>query len=89
VNEWHLLACVLMAGVGACGWGILARGFRDGIVALQLAGVLGALALLALAEAEHREPFGDLAIVLALASLVGSLILARFVERADRGGGGR
>ena len=84
MNEWHLLACLLMAGVGACGWGILARGFRDGIVALQLAGVLGSLALLALAEAERREPFGDLAIVLALASLVGSLILARYVERAGR-----
>jgi multicomponent Na+:H+ antiporter subunit F len=89
VNEWYWLACALLVGIAVCGWVILRRGFLDGIVALQLAGVLASLGMLALAEALDRPPFGDLAIVLALVSVAGSLILARFVERVPGGAGGR
>jgi multisubunit Na+/H+ antiporter MnhF subunit len=89
VNEWYWLTCALLAGIAACGWVILRRGFLDGIVALQLAGVLASLGVLSFAEAVDRPPFGDLAIVLALVSVVGSVILARFVERVPGGPGGR
>jgi multisubunit Na+/H+ antiporter MnhF subunit len=34
-----------------------------------------------LAEAEQREPFGDLAIVLAPLSFAGTLVFLRFLER--------
>ena len=81
MNEWHIAVCVLLGGIAACAW-VAARGnFVDALVALQLAGTLAALALLALAEAEGRDPFGDLAIVLAAVSLAGSLMFARYLER--------
>jgi multicomponent Na+:H+ antiporter subunit F len=81
MNEWHIAVCVLLGGIAACAW-VAARGsFLDALVALQLAGTLAALALLALAEAEGRDPFGDLAIVLAAVSLAGSLMFARYLER--------
>jgi multicomponent Na+:H+ antiporter subunit F len=82
VNEWHLTAAVLLLGLVPC-TAVLIRGeFRDGMVAVGLAGTLAALAFLALAEAERREPFGDLAIVMAVVSLAGSLISSRYLERS-------
>ena len=81
MNEWHVAACLLLVGLGACAWIVLRRDFVGAVIALDLAGVLAALALLALAEAERREPFADLALVLAVVSLAGSLIFARYLER--------
>jgi multisubunit Na+/H+ antiporter MnhF subunit len=81
VNGWLALAAALLAGVGACGILAALRPPTDGLVALELASILGTLALLALAEGTHREPFGDLAVVSGLASVVGALAFARFLER--------
>jgi multicomponent Na+:H+ antiporter subunit F len=81
MNEWHVAACVLLAALAACVWTVLRHDFVSAVIALDLAGVLAALALLALAEAERREPFADLALVLAVVSLAGSLIFARYLER--------
>jgi multisubunit Na+/H+ antiporter MnhF subunit len=81
VNGWVGLATVMFAGVGACGLLAALREPPDGLVALELASVLGTLALLALAEGFHREPFGDLAVISALVSLTGNLAFARFLER--------
>ena len=39
-------------------------------------------ALLMLAEGEARQPFSDLALVLAVLSFAGSLLFARFLERS-------
>jgi multisubunit Na+/H+ antiporter MnhF subunit len=81
VNGWLALAAVLLAGVAACGVLASLRPPTDGLVALELASVLGTLALLALAEGTHRQSFGDLAVVSGLASVVGALAFARFLER--------
>ncbi|HET8565664.1 MAG TPA: monovalent cation/H+ antiporter complex subunit F [Solirubrobacterales bacterium] len=53
----------------------------DGLIALELSGVVGTAVLLLLAEHLHRQPFADLAIVFAVVSFVGSLAFARLLER--------
>lgn len=53
----------------------------DGLIALELSGVVGTAILLLLAEDLHRQPFADLAIVFAVVSFVGSLAFARLLER--------
>jgi multicomponent Na+:H+ antiporter subunit F len=60
---------------------IVRRSIVEAVVALELAGVLNTLVLLLLAEAYHRPAFMDLAVVLALLSLAGGLVVARLVER--------
>jgi multicomponent Na+:H+ antiporter subunit F len=81
MNEWQIAAVVLIAALLPCGWVCLRRGFADGLVAVQLAGSLAAVAVLLLAEGEQREPFSDLALVLAVLSFAGALVFARFLER--------
>ena len=54
---------------------------RECLVALQVAGTNAALVLLLVAEGIQRQPFADLALVLALMSFVGSLAFAHFMER--------
>ena len=79
MSEFQLAAAVLLAGLAPCAWVCFRRGFADAVAAVQLAGTLAALALLVISEAEARQPFADLAIVLAAVSFVGSLLMARFL----------
>jgi multicomponent Na+:H+ antiporter subunit F len=81
MNEWEIATAVLVTALIPCAWVCLWRSFAEGVVAVQLAGTIGALALLVLAEAEGREPFGDLAIVAAPLSFAGTLVFLRFLER--------
>ena len=55
----------------------------EGLVALQLAGEIVALVLLLLAEGFQRQPFTDLALILAVLSFVGSLVFLRFMEERE------
>ena len=80
MNEWQIAAAVLIAALVPCGWLCLRRSFAEGLVALQLAGILASLTVLLLAEAEGREPFADLALILAVLSFAGTLLFARFLE---------
>jgi multisubunit Na+/H+ antiporter MnhF subunit len=52
-----------------------------GLVALEIAGVLVCTILMLLSEGFHRQPFIDLAVVLAPMALVGALVFARVMER--------
>ena len=78
MNEFTLAACALLVLLLPCVLVSARADFASAIVAAQLASTIGALALLVISQAEGRQPFGDLAIVLAAVSLVGSLFLARF-----------
>jgi multisubunit Na+/H+ antiporter MnhF subunit len=51
------------------------------VIALEAAGVDAALILLLLAEGTRRQPFADLAIVLAVMSFAGAIAFVRFLER--------
>jgi len=81
MNEWEIATAVLAAALVPCGWVCVRRTFAEGVVAVQLAGTVGALALLVLAEAQGREPFGDLAVVAVALSFAGTLVFLRFLER--------
>jgi multisubunit Na+/H+ antiporter MnhF subunit len=81
MNEWLLAAVVLLAALVPCGIVCALRSPVDGLVALELAGVIDVTVLVLLSEGFHRQPFIDLAVVFAPMSLVGSLIFARLMER--------
>jgi multicomponent Na+:H+ antiporter subunit F len=81
MTGWFVAAAVLVAALIPCGWVCLRHGFAEGVVAVQLAGTIAGLALLVLARAEGREPFGMLAVVLVALSFAGTLIFLRFLER--------
>jgi multisubunit Na+/H+ antiporter MnhF subunit len=82
MNEWLLAATlILLAGIVPCGLVCFLAPPFEALVALELAGVLAAIDLLLVAEGIHRQPFADLAIVLAGLSFVGAVAFARFLER--------
>lgn len=81
MNEWIVAAMALL--IGALLPLVVAGLTRDAMAAaaaLNLGGPVAALILLLLAEGFHRQPFVDLAVVLAVVSFVGSVIVARFLE---------
>lgn len=81
MNEWLIAATVLGFALIPCVVAALVASPPTGLVALELAGVLVSTILMLLAEGFHRQPFIDLAVVLAPMALVGSLIFARLMER--------
>jgi multicomponent Na+:H+ antiporter subunit F len=81
MNEWTLAATVLL--IGGLAPLVLAAVIGDvmsAAAALNLGGPVAALILLLLSEGLHRQPFVDLAVVLAVVSFAGSVIIARFLE---------
>ena len=81
MNEWLLGAVVLLAALVPCGVVCVLRSTVDGLVALELAGVIDTTILVLLSEGFHRQPFVDLAVVAAVMSFAGSLVFARILER--------
>lgn len=81
MNEWLVAATALIVGLGPCLALCLAGKPVDGLVALELAGILTTAALLLLAEGLHRQSFVDLAVVFALLNFAGGLAFARMLER--------
>jgi multisubunit Na+/H+ antiporter MnhF subunit len=81
MNEWQIAATVLGFAVIPCLVVCLLAPAPHALVALELAGVLVSTILMLLAEGFHRQPFIDLAVVLAPMSLVGALAFARLMER--------
>jgi len=84
MNEWILVAIVLLlGGMVPCLVVSVRASAMEGLVALQLAGEIAALVLLLLAEGFQRQPFADLALILAVLSFVGSLVFLRFMEERE------
>lgn len=82
MNEWVLAAIVLvLGGILPCLVVSVRASAMEGLVALEMAGVIAVLVLLLLAEGFQRQPFVDLALALALLSFVGTLAFVRFMER--------
>jgi len=81
MNEWLLGAVVLLAALVLCGVVCVLRSTVDGLVALELAGVIDTTILVLLSEGFHRQPFVDLAVVAAVMSFAGALVFARILER--------
>ncbi len=81
MNEWEIAATVLAFAVIPCLAMCVLAPAPDGLVALEIAGVLVTTILMLLSEGFHRQPFIDLAVVLAPLTLIGSLAFARVMER--------
>jgi multisubunit Na+/H+ antiporter MnhF subunit len=82
MNEWLVAALVLLVAMVPLGVVCVYSPAVEGLVALQVAGTNTALILLLLAEGIHRQPFADLALILAATSFIGPLAFAYFLERA-------
>jgi multicomponent Na+:H+ antiporter subunit F len=81
MNEWEIAAAVLTVALIPAG-AVCARGsFAEGLVGVQLAGTVSSVILLVLAEAEGRQPFASLAVILAVLAFAGGLVFIRFLER--------
>lgn len=80
MNEWEIAAAVLGVAVLPCLAVCAFSGAMRALVAMELAGTLIATVLMLLAEGFHRQPFIDLALLLALLSIVGGMAFARLME---------
>lgn len=81
MNIWLIAALALLPGLLACGLACVLFDVLDALAALELMGVLSTVELMLLAEGTHRQPFIDLAVVLAVMSFIGGLAFARLLER--------
>jgi multisubunit Na+/H+ antiporter MnhF subunit len=80
VNGWLWAAAALVAALVPLVVVCVRLPAPEGVVAIEAAGVDAVLALLLIAQGTGREPFGDLALVLAVVSFVGAIAYLRFVE---------
>jgi multisubunit Na+/H+ antiporter MnhF subunit len=78
VNAWLWAAAVLTAGLTALVAVAIRRPLLEGLVALEAAGIDAVLVMLLIAEGTRRQPFADLALVLAVTSLAGTIAFLRF-----------
>lgn len=81
MNEWEIAAAALGAAIVPCLAVCVLTSAMRALAALELAGTLAASALMLLSEGFHRQPFVDLALLLALLSVIGSMAFARLMEK--------
>lgn len=81
MNAWLLAAVVLTVALIGCGAICCFVSPMDGVVVLEVAGVVATTVLLLMSEGLHRQTFVDLALVFAVLSLIGALAFVRMLER--------
>jgi multisubunit Na+/H+ antiporter MnhF subunit len=81
VNGWLLAATVLLAALAPLGWIAFRTSALEGLVALELAGIIVTLVFVLLAQGFERSIYADLALVLAPLQFVGALAYVRVFER--------
>ena len=81
MNEWQIAAMVLGVALIPCLLIAVLAEPPHGLAALEIASVLVVTILMLLSEGFRRQPFIDLAVVLAPMAVVGSLTFARLMER--------
>src|SRR5205085_10160208 len=80
MNEWQIAATVLAFALVPCLVVCFLSGAAEALPALELSGALLSTIPVLLAEGFHRQPFVDLAVVLAPMSLIGAIAFARLME---------
>ncbi len=80
MTVWQISAALLTIAILPCLYVALRRPRRDALAALELTGTLTTTVLVVLCEAYHRQPFVDLAVVLAVLTNLGALVFARLLE---------
>lgn len=81
MSVWLAASIALSVGLGACLLACLRADTAAALAALNVAGVTAALALVTMTVAFARQPFIDLAVVLAPLSIAGSLAFVRYLVR--------
>jgi multisubunit Na+/H+ antiporter MnhF subunit len=81
LNAFEVAATALLAGYVPLLWVVARRRPIDGLVALELGGAIGVLVLLCFAEGFHRSFEYGVAVVAAMLSWIGGLVIARFLGR--------
>jgi multicomponent Na+:H+ antiporter subunit F len=81
VNGWLVAATVLVGAFLPLGWTAFRAPVLQGVVALELAGVVATTAFVCLAEGFGRTIYIDLALVLAPLQFVAGLVFVRLLER--------
>jgi multisubunit Na+/H+ antiporter MnhF subunit len=81
MNVWLWGATALLVGIVPCGWIAMRATRADALVALEVAGTVATLALVLMSEGFDRASYMGVPLVLAFLSLVGSLLIARFLGR--------
>ena len=81
MNKWEIAAVVVTAGIVPCLAVCLFSEAMDALAALEVAGTLAVTALVLLSEGFQRQPFADLALVLAPLSIIAAIAFARLMER--------
>lgn len=84
MNEWLIAALVLLVALIPVTTVALRARPASGLVALQVAGSDATLILLLLSQGLSRQPFVDLALILAVMSFIGAVVLAAFIEHGMR-----
>jgi multisubunit Na+/H+ antiporter MnhF subunit len=80
MNEWQLAALALTAALVPCLAVCVLAGATHALAALEIAATLGCTVMMVLSEGYHRQPFIDLAVILAVVSMVGAFAFARLME---------
>jgi multisubunit Na+/H+ antiporter MnhF subunit len=81
VNAFLVAALGLVAGFLPLAVVLLRAPEIDGVVALQLGGVLVTLILICLGEGFHRGVYSDVPVVAAVTTWIGGIVFARFFGR--------
>lgn len=81
MTVWLAASIALSCGIGACLLGCARADTAASLAALNVAGVAAVTALVTMTVAFARQPFIDLAVVLAPLSVAGSLAFVRYLAR--------
>jgi multisubunit Na+/H+ antiporter MnhF subunit len=83
MNEWLWAATVLIVLVVVLALDAARRPALHAVVSFELAGTLTSLLLLAVAEGVRRQMLADVAVVAAVMSFAGTIVLIRFMDGGD------
>jgi multisubunit Na+/H+ antiporter MnhF subunit len=81
MTVWEVCAVVLAGTMLPCIGVCMFAGAAAALAALEVLGTVTTTVLMILAEAFNRQPFIDLALVLAFLSIIGALAFARLMEQ--------
>jgi multisubunit Na+/H+ antiporter MnhF subunit len=80
MNEWEIAAAVLGAALIVCAAVAALRSVATALLALELGGTIATTILMVLSQGLQRQPFIDLALVIAVLSVLGCIVIARLLE---------
>lgn len=83
MNQWLIATLVLLVTLVPAAAVTFRAGPRSGLVSLQVVGASATLILLLLAQGFGRQPFVDLALIAAVMSFVGEVVLAGFIQEGE------